>query len=137
MHQAGAFGGASLTGVVKEVAPCASAKTDEALGVEVLQRDYFTAPLVYDSKRTLIEHCGDKVGAGAIMAMMMSIVSSLNRVKKKGVEGNQNQVGDYKYKGGVLMVSQGGKRVEFVMEGRLGVPYDWAAVQEKWKSVTS
>uniref|UniRef100_A0A6U2DY92 Uncharacterized protein n=1 Tax=Hemiselmis andersenii TaxID=464988 RepID=A0A6U2DY92_HEMAN len=135
MHQAGAFGTASLYGIVKECAPCASAKTDEQLGVEVLQRDYFTSPLFLDAKRVMIEHCGDKVGVGAIMAMLLSIGSAVSRMKKKGIEGNTT--GDYKYKGGVLMISKGGAKAEFVMEGRLGVPYDWAAVQAKWRKVIS
>uniref|UniRef100_A0A7S0YXM3 Uncharacterized protein n=1 Tax=Hemiselmis tepida TaxID=464990 RepID=A0A7S0YXM3_9CRYP len=135
MYQAGAFGHASLVGVVKEVAPGPSAKTDAELGVEVLQRDYFPPPLFLDNKRTMIEHLGDKVGVGAVMGMLLSLASAISRTRAKKVEGNQ--VGDYKYKGGVLMVKKGGQRAEFVMEGRLGVPYDWAAVQDKWKSIVA
>mmetsp|Transcript_14268 Transcript_14268/g.28178 ORF Transcript_14268/g.28178 Transcript_14268/m.28178 type:complete len:139 (-) Transcript_14268:110-526(-) len=138
MHASGEFGQtASLHAVVKEVAPCPSAKTDKELGVEVLQRDYWKGPLYLDSKRVMIEHCGDKVGAAALLAMLWSIVSAVSRTKKKKVEAGKTTAGDPKNKGGVLMISRGGTKAEFVMEGRLGVEYDWAAVKKKWQNIIS
>mmetsp|Transcript_12207 Transcript_12207/g.24087 ORF Transcript_12207/g.24087 Transcript_12207/m.24087 type:complete len:136 (-) Transcript_12207:85-492(-) len=135
MHSEGVFGAAKLVGVVKEVAPGPSAKTDEKLGIAVMQNKFFKNPIYYDHKRVMMRHIGVRLTCCELLGAIWNCRAQMKRNKAKNVE--QNFAGEGAWKGGVLMVAKGGTHVEFVADPVLGEEVDWAEVRERWKNIQS
>ena len=60
MHKEGLLGSTDLVGIVKEVAPCKGAQTDEELGLGEFQEKYFPHPLYIDEKKDAYKYLGDR-----------------------------------------------------------------------------
>ena len=60
LQKAGKLGKANVIGVIKEVAPCATAKTDEELGVQEFQDQYWPFPLYLDESKEFYSALGSR-----------------------------------------------------------------------------
>lgn len=112
-YKQGKFGNCELKGVIKEVAPCSTAKTDVELGVNEFQTKYFqNQPIYLDSDLSFYKHLG-----GGKLRTITGLKFSWNpfkiwkefknigaRIKTKGLEGNFR--GEGLNLGGVIIYSE-------------------------------
>ena len=90
--------GYNLIGIIKEVAPCSTAKTDAELGVDEFQKKYFNnQPLYLDSELNFYKYLGNNGKLRTLTSLPFSwnpftIFKSFKaiseRISKKGLEGN-------------------------------------------------
>lgn len=117
MQKAGLLKGATLIGLVKEVAPCSTAKTDEELGVAEFQSDYFPYPLYLDSTKGFYSALGDRKitkdlkGSWNPFEVWKGLKSIGTRIKEKGLEGNMR--GEGLVLGGIVVVDTAKSAVKF------------------------
>lgn len=110
MAQSGELGKARLLGLVKEIAPCATAKTDEELGVAEFQEKYFGGfPLYLDENKVFYQQLGsrkitsDLEGSWNPLTVWKGFTSIGERIKAKNLEGNFR--GEGLVLGGILVIS--------------------------------
>lgn len=109
MKKEGSLGNADLIGIIKEVAPCSGAKTDEELGVGEFQSKYFDYPLYIDEELGFYKYLGSR-------SLLKDVTFSWNpftlynsfkevgaRTSSKKVEGNYK--GEGLTLGGILVYS--------------------------------
>lgn len=111
MKKAGLLGSADLVGIIKEVAPCATAKTDEELGTTEFEEKYFPHPLFIDEAMDSYKVLGDRslvkdipIMRWNVFAMYSDFKSMGARLKAKKVEGNMK--GEGIKLGGVIVYSK-------------------------------
>lgn len=114
LQKAGKLGRAKLIGVIKEVAPCATAKTDTELGVAEFQEDYFPYPLYLDESKGFYEALGkrtfsDLPGTWNPFEFWAGLKSIGERIKAKGLDGNMR--GEGLVLGGIFVISPKKKSV--------------------------
>mmetsp|Transcript_16715 Transcript_16715/g.21472 ORF Transcript_16715/g.21472 Transcript_16715/m.21472 type:complete len:138 (+) Transcript_16715:308-721(+) len=108
MQKEGALGKANLIGVIKEVAPCATAETDEELGVEEFQSKYFPYPLYLDEEKGMYSYLGSRKLTSLPFTwnpfkLYKSFKAIGERIKEKNLEGNMR--GEGLTLGGVIVYS--------------------------------
>ena len=95
-------------GLVKEVAPCATAKNDEELGVSEFQSKYFNGfPLYLDETKAVYSALGDRKitslkGSWNPFVVWQGLKSIGERIKAKSLDGNMR--GEGLVLGGILVV---------------------------------
>lgn len=93
IHKAGLLGKSKLVGLVKEVAPCATAKDDGELGVSEFQSKYFNNyPLYLDEDKTFYEALGNRKitelkGSWNPFKVFEGFKAIGERIKAKNLEG--------------------------------------------------
>eukprot|EP01040_Poterioochromonas_malhamensis_P004238 gene4238-4540_t len=107
--KSGEYTGASLVGVIKEVAPVSGAETDQILGVGEFQSKYFNNfPVYLDHDRTFYSYLGNKnllsqsLHTWNPFRLYADYKTLSARLEKKGVEGNLK--GEGLLKGGLLII---------------------------------
>jgi AhpC/TSA antioxidant enzyme len=108
LQKAGKLGKATIIGIIKEVAPCATAKTDEELGVSEFQEKYFPYPLYLDEEKGFYEALGKRTfsnleGTWNPFKFFEGLKSIGNRIKTKSLEGNMR--GEGLILGGIFVIS--------------------------------
>lgn len=110
MAKNGDLGKTRLIGLVKEIAPCATAKNDEELGVAEFQSKYFAGyPLYLDEERAFYNALGnrkitsDLEGSWNPLTVWQGFKSIGERIKAKNLEGNFR--GEGLTLGGILVIS--------------------------------
>jgi AhpC/TSA antioxidant enzyme len=94
MHKAGLLGKSKLIGLVKEVAPCATARDDAELGIAEFQSKYFNDyPLYLDENKAFYSALGnrkitDLKGSWNPFEVFAGLKSIGERIKAKNLEGN-------------------------------------------------
>lgn len=110
MAQSGELGKSRLLGLVKEIAPCSTAKTDEELGVAEFQEKYFGGyPVYLDENKVFYEQLGsrkittDLEGSWNPLTVYNGFKSIGERIKAKNLDGNFR--GEGLVLGGILVIS--------------------------------
>lgn len=110
MAKNGDLGKTRLIGLVKEIAPCATAKNDEELGVAEFQSKYFAGyPLYLDESKAFYNALGnrkitsDLEGSWNPLTVWQGFKSIGERIKAKNLEGNFR--GEGLTLGGILVIS--------------------------------
>ena len=109
MAKEGLLGKSKLIGVVKEIAPCPTAKDDSELGVGEFQSKYFNFPLYLDEEKTFYSALGnrkitsDLKGSWNPFEVYQGFKAIGERIKAKNLEGNFR--GEGLILGGILVVS--------------------------------
>jgi hypothetical protein len=116
MQKSGLLKGATLIGLVKEVAPCSTAKTDEELGVAEFQSKYFPFPLYLDQTKGFYSALGDRKitglqGSWNPFEVWKGLKSIGTRIKEKGLEGNFR--GEGLVLGGIVVIDTAKSVVKF------------------------
>mmetsp|Transcript_26305 Transcript_26305/g.66406 ORF Transcript_26305/g.66406 Transcript_26305/m.66406 type:complete len:122 (+) Transcript_26305:290-655(+) len=107
------------------MAPTSSAKTDEQLGVGVLQRDYFqNLPVYLDKEQKMISALGKKVSIGTLCCICCLFPDMLKRQKGKNIKAGMFYHGEGSVQGGLLVLGPGGISPTFQLE-KLGVSMDY------------
>ena len=114
LQKAGKLGKAKLIGVIKEVAPCSTAKTDAELGVGEFQREYFPYPLYLDKDKEFYGVLGRRTfanlpGTWNPFEFWKGIKIIGERIKEKGLDGNMR--GEGAILGGIFVISPKKKSV--------------------------
>lgn len=116
LFKSGALGKAKLVGVIKEVAPCSTAKTDEELGVNEFQEKYWPHPLYLDEEKSFYEALGNRKITGLSFSwnpftLYKSFVDIGKRMKEKNVSGNMR--GEGLTLGGIFVISNKKQSIEY------------------------
>jgi len=119
LQKSGKLGKAKLIGVVKELAPCATAKTDAELGVAEFQDQYFPYPLYLDSEKEFYSALGSRTfsdlpGTWNPITFWNGLKSIGERIKAKKLDGNMR--GEGLVLGGIFVVSPKKKSVSVFPE---------------------
>ena len=107
LQKSGKLGKSKLIGLIKEVAPCATAKNDEELGVSEFQSKYFPMPLYLDEEKKFYSALGDRKitqlkGSWNPFEVWKGLKSIGERIKEKGLEGNMR--GEGLVLGGIIVI---------------------------------
>lgn len=130
MHKAGLLGKSKLVGLVKEIAPCATAKDDAELGVGEFQSKYFQGyPLYLDEAKAFYTALGnrkitsDLKGSWNPLEVYQGLKSIGERIKAKNLEGNFR--GEGLILGGILVIKRkGGVVYEYLEDTGKEIPRD-------------
>ena len=119
MQKAGKLGKANVIGVIKEVAPCATAKTDEELGVQEFQDQYWPFPLYLDESKEFYSALGsrtfsDLLGTWNPIEFWQGLKSIGERIKEKNLDGNMR--GEGLVLGGIFVINSKKQTVEVFPE---------------------
>lgn len=114
LQKTGRLGKAKLIGVIKEVAPCATAKTDAELGVGEFQENYFPFPLYLDEGKEFYSALGGRTfsnleGTWNPVKIFQGFKAIGERIKAKNLAGNMR--GEGLILGGILVISPKKKTV--------------------------
>lgn len=110
MKKEGKLGKADLIGIIKEVAPCPTAQTDEELGVGEFQKTYFDYPLYIDEDLGFYKYLGSRSLIKDVpfswnpFTLYNSFKELGTRLKTKNVEGNYK--GEGLTLGGIIIYSK-------------------------------
>jgi len=130
MAAAGLLGKSTrLVGLVKEIAPCATAKTDEELGVAEFQKNYWNNNVLYlDEAKAFYSALGDRKitnlkGSWNPFEVWKGLKSIGERIKEKNLEGNMR--GEGLVLGGIVVLDKN-KKVVFTYYEETGkeIPKD-------------
>jgi hypothetical protein len=110
MKSAGKLGNSELVGIIKEVAPCSTAKTDEELGVSEFENNYFPYPLYLNEDYGMYKYLGNRKITGLAFSwnpfkLYSGFKEIGERIKAKKLEGNYK--GEGLTLGGILVVKKG------------------------------
>lgn len=108
LQKAGKLGRANVIGVIKEVAPCATAKTDEELGVQEFQDQYWPFPLYLDESKEFYSALGSRTfgdlpGTWNPFEFWQGLKSIGERIKEKNLDGNMR--GEGLILGGIFVIN--------------------------------
>jgi len=114
LEKSGKLGKVKLIGIVKEVAPCATAKTDQELGVGEFQEKYFPYPVYLDESKEFYSALGSRTfsnleGTWNPIKLWNGLKSIGERIKSKNLDGNMR--GEGLVLGGIFVVSPSKKTV--------------------------
>lgn len=108
MHKAGVLGKSKLIGLVKEIAPCSTAKDDLELGVAEFQNKYFNNyPLYLDETKAFYDALGNRKiteleGSWNPIKVFEGFKAIGERIKAKNLEGNMR--GEGLILGGIIVI---------------------------------
>jgi len=119
LQKAGKLGKANVIGVIKEVAPCATAKTDEELGVQEFQDQYWPFPLYLDESKEFYSALGSRTfsdlpGTWNPVEFWRGLKSIGERIKEKNLDGNMR--GEGLILGGIFVINSRKQTVEVFPE---------------------
>ena len=127
MAAAGLLGKSTrLVGLVKEIAPCATAKTDEELGVAEFQKNYWNNNVLYlDEAKAFYSALGDRKitnlkGSWNPFEVWKGLKSIGERIKEKNLEGNFR--GEGLVLGGIIVIKKGETRFTYYEESGKEIP---------------
>lgn len=110
LHLSGSLGNSKLLGVVKEIAPCSGASTDEELGLGEFQTNYFNNyPVYLDESKSFFQFLGSRSLFRDLkiswnpFTIYRSFKNIGDRIKSKKLEGNYR--GEGLILGGILVLS--------------------------------
>jgi hypothetical protein len=118
-----------LYGIIKEVAPVKGAATDELLGVDKFQTDYFNShPIYIDRNKEFYKFLGDKsiITQGPTSWNPFSMISGFMQMtdRFRSVEGNM--LGEGLLKGGLIIITpEDGGTVVFRHGEHMGAPFPY------------
>lgn len=110
MKNEGKLGKANLIGIIKEVAPCSTAETDEELGVGEFEKTYFNFPLYIDEEKGFYKYLGSRSLTRDVpfswnpYTLYKSFQDLGKRLKEKNVDGNYK--GEGLTLGGIIVYSK-------------------------------
>jgi AhpC/TSA antioxidant enzyme len=126
MQKDGLLGNARVIGLVKEIAPCATAKDDAELGVEEFQTKYFNGlPLYLDAEKAVYSALGDRKitelkGTWNPFELWKGLKGIGERIKEKNLEGNFR--GEGLVLGGIIVIKKGETRFTYYEESGKEIP---------------
>ena len=126
-----------MFGVIKEVAPCATAKTDETLGVETFQKEYFPYPLYLDEDQGFYKALGERSiikdleGTWNPIKFWKGLKDIGQRLKDKGISGANG--GNGLILGGIFIINTNAQKVTAVYPEQTGkeIPGEMIAASVK------
>jgi hypothetical protein len=126
-----------IFGVIKEVAPCSTAKTDEQLGVEVFQKEYFPYPLYLDEEQGFYKALGERSivkdleGTWNPIKFWNGLKDIGVRLKEKGISGANG--GNGLILGGIFVINTNAQELTAVFPEQTGqeIPGDMIAAAVK------
>lgn len=133
LAKAGKLGRAKIYGLVKEVAPCSTAKTDAELGIEVFQKEYFNNfPIYLDEENTFYNELGNRKITELDLSLAFKNPGKFfkefkalgKRLKDKKIEGNGR--GNGLVLGGIFVISPNKKELVYTYKEITGgeIPSD-------------
>ena len=139
LQKAGKLGKANVIGVIKEVAPCTTAKTDEELGVQEFQDQYWPFPLYLDEDKEFYTSLGSRTfsdlpGTWNPFEFWRGLKSIGERIKEKNLDGNMR--GEGLVLGGIFVIDPKKQSVEVFPEST-GKEIPTADIAEAVKKVKS